>query len=282
MRFRLLAASVLLMAGAAFADPLNEMVSPVTDPVNFEDPRSTSEIRPIYIYHRFDDKFITEGGNVQIWALQARYAIDDRTSIIAVKDGLVDLNPKANVDDATAFANVSIGAKHAFYKEADKIATLGLTYEIPMGASRVLQGEGGGFFNPFVTTGYTNEYFNLMASTGFRFRVNREDSQFYNADLHIDFPVAGVFYPGFEFNLIHVLSGGERLPIADEGADFFSLGSIDAGGKNIVTGAAVARVKLADKTSWGIAYQFPMSRGEGTRAFDWRITTDLIFRFDCF
>lgn len=73
----------------SYADDFDNLISPISNPVNFEDPRSLTEIRPIYVYHSIDDKFITQGGSVQLWALQLRYAIDDRLSVIATKDGYV-------------------------------------------------------------------------------------------------------------------------------------------------------------------------------------------------
>lgn len=45
-----LAAGVPVAAGAA-DDPFLDMISPITDPTNFEDPRSQSDVRPIYAYH---------------------------------------------------------------------------------------------------------------------------------------------------------------------------------------------------------------------------------------
>ena len=40
------------------AAPLQDMISPVTNPVEFEDPRHSTELRPLYVYHEIDDKFV--------------------------------------------------------------------------------------------------------------------------------------------------------------------------------------------------------------------------------
>jgi len=268
-----------LGASSAFAGPLEDMISPVSDPVNFEDPRATTELRPIFVYHEIDDEFATGGGNVMIFALQARYAVNDRLSIIATKDGFVEFKPDGLLNDGKGFANIAGGAKYAFYKDdAGYIASGGLRYEIPIGEEDVLQGQGDGSFNPFVSGAAAFGPINVMSYTGFRFAVSDKDSSFYDLDLHADTKL-GMFYPLVEMSLVHVLSAGERLPIADEGQDYFNLGASESDGKTMLTGAAGARLRLTDNVDFGVAYQFPMNRGNGTRITDWRITSDLVFRF---
>ena len=146
-----LAVSTLVPCSSAFADRLSEMISPITNPVNFEDPRINSELRPFFMHHEIHDKFVTQGGDVQLYALQARLKLDDDWAFIATKDGFIDFNPKAVLPKETGFANVTVGGKYAFYQdpEAGEIATAGLRYEIPMGNTDVLMGRGDGFFNPF-------------------------------------------------------------------------------------------------------------------------------------
>ncbi|MFN7140574.1 MAG: hypothetical protein ACK4UN_14645, partial [Limisphaerales bacterium] len=39
-------------------------ISPVTNPIFFEDPQINSEIRPIFIWHNIDPGFVTGGGDV--------------------------------------------------------------------------------------------------------------------------------------------------------------------------------------------------------------------------
>lgn len=276
-----LALSTVLMAGNASADSFDKMMSPVSNPVNFEDPRARSEVRPIYLYHKLDDKFVTAGGQVQIWALQLRYAVDDRLAIIANKDGIVNFQPNSVLNDDVGFGNLAGGVKYAFYKDdaSRVIGTGGLTYEAPTGSKGVLQGKGNGFIRPFFSAGYAGEGVNLIGSTGLRVRMDSDDSSFWDADLHLDIPVGASWFPGLEMNLVHVIDGGKRLPIKDEGADYFSFGSSEAGGETILTGAVVSRVALTDALNWGIAYQFPMSSGDGSRVFDWRLTTDVIYSF---
>lgn len=266
----------------AKADPLDDIATPISNPVNFEDPRIESNIRPIAIYHKLDNKFITQGGNVKIFALQARYAVTDRLALIATKDGYVHLQPDAVLNDESGLANVGGGLKYAFYKDESSIFSGGLRYEAPIGAKRVLQGQGSGSFNPFVSgavaLGSERTPLNLVAGTGFRLAVEESDSSFYDADLHLDTKL-GWFSPIAEVNYVHVIDAGDRLPIADEGQDFFNFGAANADGKSMLTGAIGGRVALDKDTSWGTAYQFPLDRSSGSYVTDWRVTTDLIFSF---
>ena len=268
--------------GSVNADPLSRIASPVSNPVNFEDPRIESNIRPIFAYHSINDNFVTGGGDVQIYALQLRYAINDRLAVIATKDGLVDLNPSAVLPHHTGFANIAGGLKYAFYKDSNSIGSAGLRYEAPTGNKRVLEGEGKGMINPFLSAATSigsGEYpLNVVGYTGLRIPTASSDSGFYDASLHFDTEI-GAISPLVEVNLFHVTSAGDRLPIPDEGQDFFNLGASQSNGETMVTGAAGARVKFCDNISWGAAYEFPIARGPGTRITEWRITTDLIYSF---
>ena len=45
-------------------------------------------------------------------------------------------------------------------------------------------------------------------------------------------------------------------------------------------GAAIGgRYDITEKISFGAAYQFPLTNGQGSNILDYRITTDFIFKF---
>ncbi|MBX7136923.1 MAG: hypothetical protein K1X83_02990 [Oligoflexia bacterium] len=285
MRIRILAAALLCGAALgvsgnkAVATPLDDMISPVTHPVVFEDPRHSTELKPLYVYHKLDDKFVTGGGDATIWALQARFKVSDDLSIIAVKDGFVDLNPDGVVPQDTGFANITGGAKYSFFRSEDSILTGGLTYEIPSGQKKVLQGHGDGLFNPFFSYGTTSCNWNFIVGTGLRLPLDNDDSSFYDLNMHVSYKMEN-FYPLVEFGMVTVLNGGTRLPIADEGEDYFNLGSSESDHETITTMAIGARYRIADNIDAGAAWQFPLERSTGTRIIDYRVTADLIYRFE--
>jgi len=95
--------------------------------------------------------YITEGGDFRLYALELSYALNDRLALLATKDGYIDFNPNATLEDEEGFANIAVSAKYAFYKdgESGQIATAGLRYEIPTGETKVFQGRGDGIVQPF-------------------------------------------------------------------------------------------------------------------------------------
>ncbi|MCB9030522.1 MAG: hypothetical protein H6619_05675 [Deltaproteobacteria bacterium] len=274
-------ASIVLSSPEAKADRIDDMISPITNPVNFEDPRPNTEARAIFLHHEISDDFITTGGDVRIYALQLRYAVNEDLAIIATKDGYVDLNPDAVLSDESGFGNITAGVKYVVHRDSEEgeIATVGFRYEIPVGDDDVFQGEGDGFVNPFLSGAVAIGDFNLMAGAGARLPLDSADSALLDVDLHLSRNFNG-FYPVLELGLVHVIDAGTRLGIADEGADYFQFGASASDGKTLVTGAVGARYRFSDALDAGIAYQHPLTDGAGSNLFDWRVTTDLIWSFD--
>ena len=67
-----------------------------------------TEVRPLYVYHKVDDDFLSpllDGGDAHVVALQLRVAVTDRLAILATKDGYVFLRPKEEVPNAIETKN---------------------------------------------------------------------------------------------------------------------------------------------------------------------------------
>src|SRR5260370_20022591 len=103
------------------------LVSPLTNPFFFEDPRSLTEVRPIYIYQSIPRHTpIVAGGDVQFFGLQGRLALGENLSIVVNELGLVRLHSGHPEDDPdgrfgrteTGFAELQIGPKWAFFRGA--------------------------------------------------------------------------------------------------------------------------------------------------------------------
>lgn len=267
---------ILICAVQAFA--LDEMISPAGHPTTFEDPRHSTEIRPLYVHHKIDDKFITEGGDVNIWALQARVKITDSFSFIATKDGYIDFNPKAGLENDEGFANLSAGFKYSPYMTDSEILTIGLRYEVPTGEKEVLQGEGDGLFNPFFSAGASFGKANLILGSGLRIPADSEDSQLFDFDIHFDYQLED-FYPLVELGVIHVLDEGKRLPLPGEGQDFFNFGSTEADSATMVIAGIGARYRICDDIDFGVIYQIPLNDNKDSYILEHRVTADMIYRF---
>ncbi len=273
-------------AVTAAEDPFDDFISPLSNPVNFEDPRATTELRPLHVYHNLADNFVTAGGDAHVVAAQARVAIGDRFSIIATKDGYVWLNPESVLPKQTnGWANIGLGAKFSVWRDqpTSSIVTIGLRYETTSGDKDVLQGRGEGVLNPFLSAAWGIAGFHIMGYTAPRIPISGNDSTFWDTSLHADYKL-GPIYPLVELNWVHVLDGGRRLPIDQEGFDFFNLGSRDAAGHGVVTMAFGGRWRAVDAVEVagghvagvdiGCAYELPISDAEDL--FGWRITSDMI------
>ena len=119
------------------------------------------------------------------------------------------------------------------------------------------------------------------------------DSSFFDMSLHLDYDFAhlkigdtdiGSLYPTMELNWVQTVETGNRVPLSDEGFDFFNFGSANATGTGVVTIAYGGRWRFTDGLDvfghkggldLGAAIEFPLSTDQGI--FGWRATTDLVF-----
>lgn len=256
----------------------SDFVSPITNPVYFEDPRTVTEARFIYLRHKVP--LAATGGELNLIACQLRAAITDRLSIIATKDGYAtSTNPL--IDDG--WANVNAGLKYNLYSDVvnQRLISAGMTYLIPVGSSRTLQGNGDGIFNPFLTGGTligSNSHW--VSTTGFWL----PSSPFANSSAwfwsnHFDHRIEGTnVYLLTEFNWYHYMRSGKSFNLAPiEGGDLFNFGSVGVAGNSIVTGAIGLKYTPRDRVELGIAWEKPLT--ERRDVLDNRLTVDFIWRY---
>jgi hypothetical protein len=130
----------------------DDFISPMSNPVFFEDPRNLTEVRFIFLNHNLPSAL---GGNsIQVYAAQIRVALTERLSLIATKDGFIYTQSSLPGLDS-GFADVAAGLKYNLYRDpcAGRLLSAGFTYEIPMGSEKSLQGNGDGELNFFLTGG---------------------------------------------------------------------------------------------------------------------------------
>ncbi len=268
------------LLGFGFIKPsdrcFNDFISPMTNPVFFEDPRTLTEARFIFINHELPAAL---GGNsVQVYALQMRAALTDRLSIIATKDGLI--YTQSPVLDS-GYADLSAGLKYNLYRDVERgrLLSSGFTYEIPMGSNRSLQGNGNGEFHFFVT-GATRlgEKSHWISASGLRepADTNLENRVWYWSN-HLDRQIGNrPLYAFTELNWYNYLSSGTAFgPV--EGGDLFNLGASGVTGNDLVTQAIGFKAKPKRNIEAGIAYEFPFTARKGL--LENRLTADLIFRY---
>jgi hypothetical protein len=270
-----------------------KLISPVSNPFFFEDPRSLTEVRPIFIYQQAPSANpIFRGGHSEFFGTQARVAFTDRLSLVINELGFVSLHPNMPADgvsSSTGFAELKIGPKYTFLrnKDCDMVAAAGLTFEIPTGSRRVFQDTGNLGLDPYVTFGKTfgrlpSGYgsFNFLAAGGYSFGVDDKRAEFLHASLHLDYNIANAnkFYPLIEMNWLHYTKGGRLTDLGFEGGDLVNFGSHSVGNRDDLSLALGARYKFNEHVQLGGTIAWPLLSHQAT-INDFRLTFDVIFRY---
>lgn len=267
-----------LLGLIAPTDPqFNDFVSPMSNPVFFEDPRTLTEARFIFLNHHLPSSL--GGDNVQVVATQLRAALTENLSIIATKDGFIG-SQSPLLDDG--FADVAAGLKYNVYKNAcsQALISAGLTFELPVGSTRALQGNGDGEFHLFMTGG--KEFlpgWHWLSASGFRLPSNASaENRIWYWSNHVDHKLGDTrLYLFTEANWYHYLTSADEFPAAVGGMDLFNLGSPGIAGNDVVTGAFGVKYKPRDNMELGVAYEIPYSHQRDL--LQDRLTVDLIIRF---
>jgi hypothetical protein len=266
------------------------LCSPVSNPFFFEDPRSLTEIRPIFIFQSApNNNQLFHGGHAEFFGVQGRVALSQQWSIVLSELGFVSLNPK-NGDDlipkGTGFAEVHIGPKWTFCRHDNSgfIAATGLTFEIPTG-TRAFQNTGTLGLDPYLTIAKNfgrlpNSWgsFNFIGETGYSFAVDTQRAQFLHTSAHLDYDVANLhhIYPLIELNWFYYTQGGRRSDFGFEGADLVNFGS-NVTNRSYLTLALGMRYKFSENCQLGGVIEWPLMKEKGIN--DFRVTLDAIFRF---
>jgi hypothetical protein len=269
------------------------LISPMTRPSLFEDPRALTELRPVFIFQSAPHNNATfGGGNAEFFGLQGRLAFSDRWSLVVNKFGIVSLNPHSDDPDlrgGTGFAEISLGPKWTFLRNCQTRSVLaaGLNIDAPVGSNREFQNTGNLSLDPYLSyaqnfgrlpSGYGS--FNFMDTTGFSFGLDNKRSDFFHTHLHLDYDVGDLhkIYPLVELNWFYYTSGGRNNDFNFEGADLVNFGAQHISGLNLVTLAFGARYKFSECLQTGVSFEFPLTNAQRSIE-DFRVGIDLIFRY---
>lgn len=270
-------------------DPDFDDIMPFTsNPLYAEDPKTSTEIRPMYFYQTIPgSQYYYKGGNVQFIGLQARVAFGERWSIVMNQLGWYGINPNSASGQPSekGFGELHLGVKYTFLRdrESNTIAAAGLNFQMPIGAGGVYQDTGtlslapwGTIAHRFGKSSYGN--WGVADSLGFSFGTSESRANFLYNSLHFDYDVANlhIYYPFVELNWFSYLRNGDARPLAFEGQDFANIGAITSY-KNYLNIAAGSRFRIGQHTQFGIGAQFPLT---GTRDLnEFRLNLDFIWRY---
>jgi len=258
----------------------DDFVMPVSNPVWAIDPRSLTYVRGIFINQMIDSQTPVLGaGDVQVYALQLGIALNERLSIIAVKDGYNTLQSRG-IGNATGWSDIGLGLKYVMIRDVENQFLLsgGLIYETTNGSTRVFQGNGDGVWTPYVSIGKQIGNGHVIASSGFHLPGNTaEESTSIYYSVHYDHPITDKLSAVAELNGIVYTKSGQALPLNIEGGDWMNLGSSNVAGNNVVTTAFGANYRLNDCLSVAGVWEFPISNRKDL--LDSRTTVTLTLQF---
>jgi hypothetical protein len=253
--------------------------NPVGNPIYFEPPTNTSELRFLYLHHNFPGGSVLQGGDLRVAAVQARLALTERLSFIATKDGYSWLDAGA-LPRAEGWNALAAGLKYTFYADPEQniLAAAGIRYMLDSGQSKILQG-GVDELSPFISAGKAWGPLQLIGAGTWRAPLDDDDgNHILHWDVHVNYEVIHGLAPLAELRGIHYITDGERTPLPVGGLDYTNLGSTDVSGNNVITLGLGARARLTPHISLGALYEFPLTT-RNDDIFGDRITLDLIVRW---
>lgn len=275
---------------------------PISNPTLFDLALPTTNVHPIFLYHRLPSYVNTVvgplpmDGHVEVYALQFEVAFNERLSLVATKDGYVRFRPDAGTlwNSKSGFANIAAGLKYAFiYDPASQTAVSGTaTYEFPTGNHDVYQGEGYGALNLILSGVKLWDDFQLAGGAGVRLPFDGQQATNSFVSAHASYEVTPWFIPLVEVNWHHVLSAGNGrnnyfsqalglTPVVAtfEGNDLLNFGAANASqNRDLVTAAVGFRSRITESVNVGFAYELPLT-DKNDSVIDDRFTLDLIWTF---
>lgn len=256
-----------------------DTLNPVLDPIAFEDAIIRSEIRPVFGHQRMADDFITQGGDLQVYGIQLRWAVTDRFALMLSKGGYNVVNPGVG-PKVEGWGDLQVGMKYALIDDVanEFILTGGVLLSVPTGEEAVFQGVGSGIWNIFLASEKGFGKFHLLGNVGVMApNDTKVNSTLLHYHLQADYRLCRWFHPYIAGNGYTVLSSGKNLPIDTEGYDLVNFGSSGAEGSTQLTLGGGFRSHLTKRLDFGFGYEKAVIKPLGL--LDDRFTVDFVFKF---
>ncbi|WOO40650.1 transporter [Rubellicoccus peritrichatus] len=274
-------------------------IRPITNPVYFDLPLPMSNIHPFFINQNMPGSISTTagdlslGGNFQVYAVQAEFALDETISLIAAKDGYIVFDPDSTLTSDSGFANLAAGAKWAFYYDPeDQLAVaLKAIFEFPTGSRGVFQGGNYSAATPSISFIKIWDEIQVIGQVGAILPFNDSGSKEINTSWHASYNVKDFFFPLVELNTFHVVDTGNGSPrypaqaggavpgiVTFEGGDLINFGASNSDQHDIVTLGFGFRVRPLDSLDVGFAFEIPLTQSN-TNLMENRTTVDVVWRF---
>jgi len=279
--------------------PFARFIKPVTNPVYFDEPYNISYIHVVNAYQDLPKHINTRVGRVKLdghlnlTAIRATYAFNEKFSLIAAKDGYIDFKPGHTLQSEYGWADIAAGFKYALYycPQEELIVSGKLLFEFSQGSGKVFQGNGDGNAAPSITFLKGYDKWQVMGTLGMiiPFNANQESMEVYQS-YHVSYAVTPRLFPLLEVNHFCVARQAGRDALVPaiakwEGGDVINLGSrhgLDH--RNFITMAAGFRYRIFEQAGvfknldFGFAYELPVTNPNNGLMQD-RYTADLVLHF---
>jgi hypothetical protein len=266
----------------------DDFISPVTSPFLSLDPRSLTEIRPIFMYqHTPGSAPHFDGGNIEFFGFQGSLALTERLSLVVNKVGWIWENmhsPSGDFHSANGLTEIWLGPQYTIIRNdcSGTLLAAGLTFQIPTGSSRVFQDTGTLSLMPYVSFGQRFLQtpfgsFHFMNTTGYAASIDGHRTDMFYSNFHLDYGIANKWYPFVELNYSVYTKNGNQEPINVGGRDLFNFGSTMVSGHNELTLATGLRYKPIEAIQFGVGIEFPLVSNKDLMQY--RLTFDMIFRY---
>lgn len=256
----------------------DDFVSPISNPFFFEDPRSLTEVRGVFIENSLPSQ--VNGGDFQVYAAQLRGRVTDRVSVIAPRLGVFQVNQQGG-DTPNGFLSAPVGFKFNFLRDPERqlLASCGLTYFIK-GSGDAISNFGDGDYHLFLSGGaQIFERSHWISGTGFRLPGDTNwGTQLWYWSNQWDYEVRDGIYLLSGVNWFHWMrSAGLNSGSNVTGLDIVNLPVNGVAGDNVVTGVAGVKLKPSRHVEIGAGFEFPLT--DRTDILKNRLYADLIFRY---
>jgi hypothetical protein len=256
----------------------DRFISPISNPFFFEDPRSLTEVRGIFLDNSLPNN--VGGGDVQVYGAQLRGRVADRWSIIAPRLAWLQVNQTGG-GAPQGFASAPIGFKYNFYRDVERqlLASAGVTYFIK-GSGIAGSNFGDGSFNFYLTGGaQIGDNGHWLSGTGFRIPADENiGTQFWYWSNQWDYELPNHFYALAGVNWFHWMrSSPLTIGAPVTGLDLIDLPVSGVAGTNVVSGVVGVKWKPSSHLEMGTGFEFPLTEREDILKN--RVYADMIFRY---
>ncbi len=251
----------------------------LSNPLQNIDPRSLTQIWPIFISSWVNTIPALPSGNAQVYGAGLNVALTDRLSFGLNQGGYVAadfskgqlgqfLDRFGRLQDRRQFAGEREGwlnlggfVQYTLIEDVPNqfLLTAGLRLAVPSGSSAIFQGNGPVTMAPYLTFGKELGKFHVLGTAGYQFPAGsggRELSLFY-ANLHLDRQMFEWFYPLVEFNwTYHTTAVSVDTPTR---FGFFDFSNFESSGNILTLAAGANAVLVRDRLELGAVYSTPLA-----------------------